>query len=183
MTRISMQDAASATGPTKQIFDAMQKSLGTVPNMVRAMAASPAAVQAYAQFAGALQHAKLSGGVREQIALLTAQTNGCDYCLSAHTALGKMAGLSGPDLERARHGEASDPKATAALRFARAVLETGGGVSEAQFRAAREAGLSDGELAEVVAAVALNVYTNFFNRAFDVDVDFPRVAAHAGHAG
>ena len=178
MARLPIQDVAGATGSNKDIFAALQKGLGMVPNMTRVMANSPAVLQAFAQFNGALGGAKLPAQIREQIALLTAESNACTYCLSAHTAIGKMIGLTQDQMDGARHEESADPKTLAALHFAKSVLETRGGVDESDLRAVRAAGFGDAEIAEIVATVALNVFTNYFNRAFDVDVDFPVVRAH-----
>jgi uncharacterized peroxidase-related enzyme len=177
MARLPIQNVESATGSNKDIFAALQKGLGMVPNMAKVMANSPSVLQGYAQFSGALGHGKLSAQIREQIALLTAESNACTYCLSAHSALGKLAGLNQAQIDGARNLESSDPRTFAALKFAKAVIDLRGGVGESDVRAVRTAGFSDAEIAEIVAAVAINVFTNFFNRAFDVDVDFPRVEA------
>lgn len=179
MARLPTVDPAQATGSTKDIFTALHKGLGMVPNMTRVMANSPAVLAAFAQFNGALAGARLGGKVREMIALLSAEYNGCDYCLSAHTALGKAQGLSQSQLDGARHAEAGEPRSLAILQFALAVLRQRGAVTETHIAEARKAGLSDSELAEIVATVALNLFTNYFNRAFAVDVDFPLVTAHA----
>lgn len=179
MARLPIQSVESATGSTKATFAALQKGLGMVPNMARTMANSPAVLQAWVQFNGAMSSATLSAQIREQIALLTAQTNACTYCLSAHSALAKVAGLNQAQIDSARALESSDPRTFAALKFAKAVLDQRGGVVESDLKAVRGAGFSDAEIAEIVATVALNVFTNFFNRAFDVDVDFPLVEAHA----
>ncbi|MDX2147922.1 MAG: carboxymuconolactone decarboxylase family protein [Planctomycetota bacterium] len=178
MTRLLPQDPRNAAGSNKEIFDTLQKHLGMVPNMTRVMGNSPAVLKAYAQFSGAMGGGKLGPKLREQIALLTAENNACTYCLSAHSALGKLAGLTQDQMDGARHGEASDPRTLAALTLAQAVIDTRGGISDADFAAARRAGLTDAELAEVVGEVALNYFTNIFNRAFAVEVDFPRVEAH-----
>jgi uncharacterized peroxidase-related enzyme len=179
MSRLPIQTVESATGSNKDIFAALQKGLGMVPNMAKVMANSPAVLQSWVQFNTALGTAKLSAQIREQIALLTAESNECTYCLSAHTALGKMVGLNQAQIDGARHRESADPRTRAALTFAQAIIESRGGVSESDITAVRNAGFSDAEVAEIVAAVALNFFTNFFNRAFDVDVDFPRVEAHS----
>ncbi len=179
MARLPIQNVESATGSNKDIFAALQKGLGMVPNMTRVMANSPAVLQSFAQFNGAMGAAKLSPKIREQIALLTAESNACIYCLSAHSVLGKMAGLNQAQIDGARKLESSDPRTFAALTFAQAVIDTHGGIVEGDLKAVRAAGFSDAEIAEIVAAVALNFFTNFFNRAFDVDVDFPRVEAHS----
>ncbi|MDZ4829354.1 MAG: carboxymuconolactone decarboxylase family protein [Phycisphaerae bacterium] len=178
MARLPIQNVESATGSNKDIFTALQKGLGMVPNMTKVMANSPAVLQAFAQFNGAMGTAKLAAPIREQIALLTAETNGCSYCLSAHSALGKMVGLNQAQMDGARHNESTDPRTSAALKFAAAVIEHRGGVSDNEIKTVRAAGFSDAEIAEIVGAVALNVFTNFFNKAFDVDVDFPRVEPH-----
>jgi uncharacterized peroxidase-related enzyme len=179
MARLPIQNVESATGSNKDIFATLQKGLGMVPNMTRVMANSPAVLQSYAQFNGAMGTAKLSSKIREQIALLTAESNACTYCLSAHSVLGKMVGLTQAQIDGARKLESSDPRTFAALTFAQAVIDTRGGIVEGDLKAVRAAGFSDAEIAEIVAAVALNFFTNFFNRAFDVDVDFPRVEANS----
>src|SRR5215470_5968397 len=122
MQTIKSLDPASATGKTKQIFDGLQKALGTVPNLMRTLANSPAALNAYMSFNAALGEAKLPATLREQIAIAVANVNSCDYCLSAHNALGSLAGLGAADLAAAQNAEARDPKAAAALRFATAVV-------------------------------------------------------------
>jgi uncharacterized peroxidase-related enzyme len=175
MARLPTQDVETATGSNKDVFAAFQKALGMVPNMTRVMANSPAVLKAYAQFSGALAGSKLPEQIREQIAVLTAESNACTYCLSAHSLLGKKAGLSQAQIDGARRRKVDDPKTAGALDFAQAVIDRRGGIGESDIRTVRAAGFSDAEIAEIVAAVALNFFTNFFNRAFDVDVDFPRV--------
>jgi uncharacterized peroxidase-related enzyme len=177
MARLPIQTVESATGTNKDNFAAFQKALGTVPNMIKVMANSPAVLQSYAQFSGAMGTAKLSAKIREQIALLTAESNACTYCLSAHSVLGKLAGLNQAQIDGARRQESSDPHTFAALNFAQSVIDRRGGIGKSDLDAVRAAGFSDAEIAEIVASVALNFFTNFFNRAFDVDVDFPRVEA------
>ncbi len=182
MARLAIQNPQSATGSNKEIFDFLQKNLGVVPNMTKVMGNSPAVLQAFAQFNGAMGGAKLDAKVREAIALLTAERNTCTYCLSAHSVLGKLAGLTPEQIGEARNGAAGDTKTAGALAFARALLDARGAVTDADVASARRAGLDDAELAEVVGAVALNVFTNYFNRAFAVDVDFPRVEARESGA-
>jgi uncharacterized peroxidase-related enzyme len=182
MARLPIVDPATASGSVKGVFDGFQKKLGVVPNIARVMANSPAVLDAYAQFSGALGGAKLSAKLREQIALLVAETNACSYCLSAHTVIGTKVGLTPNEIAAARRGEAGDPRTQGALSFAAKVLAMRGNVSDADVRAARAAGFGDAEIAELVAVVALNVFTNYFNRAFAVDVDFPVVRPLSGAA-
>ncbi len=175
MSRIAPVQSGHASAPVQKIFDTLQRSLGVVPNMTKVMANSPAVLQSYVGFAGALSGGSLTRAQGEQIALLTAEENSCTYCLSAHTVLGKAAGLDPGTIDAARQARAADAKTSGVLAFAKAVIAGRGAVSDADFAAARRSGLSDGELAEVVAHVALNVFTNYINRAFKTDVDFPVV--------
>ena len=176
MSRIKQIDPATANGKSKTLLDAVKGKLGMVPNMTKAMAASPSVLEAYLAFSGALAGGLLDAKTREKLALLTAQRNHCNYCLSAHTAIGKMVGLNAQEMLASRQGNGSDSRTTAALAFAAGLLKNKGEVSEADLKAVREAGLSDGEIAEVIAHVALNVFTNYFNVATDVDIDFPKVS-------
>lgn len=179
MTRLPILSVESSSGAARQALESLQKGLGMVPNMAGAMANSPAVLTSWAQFNTALGAGELPAPIRERIALFTAEYNECAYCLSAHTALGRMAGLTPAQIESARDGEASDPEALAALTFARRVLETRGGIDAADIEGVRGVGFSDAQIAEIVAAVALNQFTNTFNRAFDVEIDFPRVEPRA----
>ena len=175
MSRLQLVDHSTTTGKGKELLDAVKSKLGIVPNMTRAMAASPAVLEAYLSFSGALEGGFLDAKTREQLALLTAQQNHCDYCLSAHTAIGKMVGLKHDEIIASRGGNGVSAKSTAALAFAKRVLDTKGQIDDAELAAVRAAGFSEGEIAEIIAHVALNVFTNYFNIATKVDVDFPRV--------
>lgn len=181
MPRITSIDPASATGKSAALFDAVNKKLGRVPNMMRTLGHSPAALEGYLSLSGVLSGGALSAKVREQIALALSERTACNYCLSAHTAIGKMAGLAPADIAAARHGEAADPKVDAILKLAIALVETEGAISDEEFNQARDAGVTDAEFAEVVANVALNVLTNFFNKAAKVENDFPAVEPAAAH--
>jgi uncharacterized peroxidase-related enzyme len=161
----------------RRSFDAIEKQLGVVPNMMRTMAQSPRVLEGYLALSGALGRGLLPAPLQEQIALAVAEANACNYCLSAHTALGRRAGLSDEQLAASREGRAADAKANAALQFALAVLSRRGGVSDDELERVRSAGFSDAAIAEIIAHVALNVLTNYFNRAADTAIDFPMVAA------
>ena len=173
MSRIESINPNTATGKAKALLDAVQAKLGLVPNMTRAMASGPAALEGYLNFAGALAGGSLDARLREKIALAVAEANGCDYCLSAHTAIGGVVGLKADEIEAARRAS-GDTRTAAALRFARDVVAARGGISDASLAAVRSAGYADGEIAEIVANVALNVYTNYFNRVAQTEIDFPR---------
>ncbi|MFO1311232.1 MAG: carboxymuconolactone decarboxylase family protein [Burkholderiales bacterium] len=172
-------DPAAATGKAAQLLTAVKAKLGIVPNMTRHMARSPAVLEAYLAMNGALAAGALDAKLREQIALATAQANACDYCLSAHSMIGKGAGLDAADIARAREGDAADGRAGAVLAFVKALLAARGQVTEADVAAVRAAGLGDGAIGEIVANVALNVFTNYFNNVTHPVIDFPVVRARA----
>jgi uncharacterized peroxidase-related enzyme len=175
MIRIQAINYEQSTGKAKELLDAVKAKLGMTPNMMKTMAQSPAVLEAYLNFSGALSSGKLSARLREQIALISAEVNGCGYCASAHTAIGKMVGLDEDAILAARKGTAADAKTDAALKFARAVIVNRGEVSDADLQAVKDAGFSDGEIGEIVANVALNIFTNYFNEIAKTDIDFPKV--------
>lgn len=175
MARLGTIELESATGKAREVLSVVKSKLGLVPNMLKVMANSPAVADSYVQFSSALAQGSLSAGVRELIAITVAQGTSCAYCLSAHTAIGKGIGLAPADLSGARTGEVGDAKVSAALRFARVVVDRMGGVTDADVAAVKRAGWTDGEVAEIIGAVGLNLFTNLFNKAAGVEVDFPRV--------
>ena len=175
MQTLKSVNPTSATGKTKQIFDSLEKNLGTVPNLMRTLANSPAALNAYMSFNAALSEAKLPATLREQLAIAVANVNSCDYCLSAHNALGKLAGLATNDLALAQNAEASDAKAAAALHFAVGVVRKRGLLAAPEVETLRSAGYTDGEIAEIIAVVAINIFTNYFNHIAGTEIDFPVV--------
>ncbi|MET0348713.1 MAG: carboxymuconolactone decarboxylase family protein, partial [Rhizobacter sp.] len=155
--------------------DRIQRAFGATPNMFRAVAHSPAALASMWGSFGALSTGTLGAAIGERIAIAVANRNACDYCLAAHTAIGGQAGVAATELASARDGVSTDPKAEAAMRFALRLVEQRGQVTDADFAAIRAAGFDDGQIVEVVAHVALNLFTNYVNIAFDVPVDFPAV--------
>jgi uncharacterized peroxidase-related enzyme len=174
MSRLTQIATDNASDRARSLLDAVKTKLGLVPNMTRAMANSPAVLDGYLQFSGALSKGVLPVRIREQIALAVAQANGCEYCLAAHSAVGKMVGLTAEQVRDSRLGGAVDPRADALIRFALEVVRTRGRVSDADLDEVREAGFGDDVIAEVVAQVALDVFTNYFNNVAQTDVDFPR---------
>ena len=149
---------------------------GRAPNLFTTAARSPAAVGAMVSFFGHLGAASLGPRAGEQIALAVAQSNECGYCLSAHTAIGALHGLTPEEMTASRDAESADPKTRALLELAVLVNTARGHIDDAAFGAAREAGLSDGEIVEVVAHVALNVFTNYLNSVAQTTIDFPEVS-------
>ena len=167
-------DAAPAAA--QPLLEAVKKQIGSAPNLFRITATSPAALEGYLSLNGALAKGTLDAATRERIALAVAQVNGCRYCLAAHTYLGKnVAKLGDAEIAANRNGHSSDPKADAAVSFARKVTIDRGAITDADFALVRAAGYSDAEIVEIVAHVALNTLTNYINEVFETEVDFPVV--------
>ncbi|NLH80485.1 MAG: carboxymuconolactone decarboxylase family protein [Phyllobacteriaceae bacterium] len=173
MNRIPAVDPEAAEGKAADLLTAVRKALGVTPNLFRVAAHAPAALGGLLGLSGALAGGALPAKTREAIAIAVAEANGCDYCLSAHAYLGRSAGLDEIGIAAARRGEAEDPKTAAALAFARAVVAARGHVSDADVALARLAGLRDGDLVEIVANVAVNVFTNYLNSVAGTEIDFP----------
>jgi uncharacterized peroxidase-related enzyme len=176
MNRIPTVDPTNATGKAKTLLDTVQQKLGLVPNLMRTLANAPAALEGYLNFSGALAGGTLNAKVREQIALAVAEANLCDYCLSAHSAIGSKVGLTADDVTKARQANSSQPKTTAILKLARSIVVNRGELPDQELIAARAIGITDGEIVEVVANVALNILTNYVNHVARTVVDFPAVA-------
>lgn len=175
MSRIHAVNPAKANGKAKLLLDAVQTKLGLTPNMMRVMANAPAVLEAYLNFNGALERGSLGPQLREQIALAVGEANLCSYCLSAHSAIGGMLGLKPDAIAQARSAGAPDAKTDAILKLARSIVVKRGEITDGELQSARKAGLSDGEIAEVVANVAVNIFTNYFNNIAQTDIDFPKV--------
>jgi uncharacterized peroxidase-related enzyme len=173
MSRLFAVSPESATGKTKELLEGVNTKLGMVPNMMRAMANSPAVLDGYLQLSNSLGRGKLPARTREQLALAISEANHCEYCLAAHSAIGKMVGLTVDQIRDSRLGGAVDARTDALIRFATKLLETRGRVGKSDVDDVREAGFDDGAIAEVVAHVALSIFTNYFNNAFETEVDFP----------
>jgi uncharacterized peroxidase-related enzyme len=167
------------TAPEKSrpLLEAVKKQIGSAPNLFRVVSHSPAALQGYLAMSGALATGELDAATRERIALAVAEVNGCSYCLSAHTYIGKhMAKLSDAEIAASRAGGSSDPTADAAVRFAVKVTRMRGHVSDEDLRAVRAAGLNDAQVVEIVQHVALNTWTNYINEVAGTAIDFPAVS-------
>lgn len=173
MPRIHPVNRNTADSKTTNLLGSVEKKMGLVPNIIATMANSPAVAQAYLGFSQSLSTGQLSARLREQIALVVGETNNCEYCLAAHTALGKGAGLTEGETCDARRAEAQDDNERAALQFARTMVNERGRVSDDDLQAVRQAGYDDGQIAEIVANVALNIFTNYFNHVAGTEVDFP----------
>jgi len=177
MSRINIPTVEQSPESSKPLLAAVAKQLGMVPNLMRLVGNSPAALEGYLSLNGALAKASIDTALRERIALTVGEFNGCEYCLSAHDFLGRnFAKLSGSEIDAARAGRSSDARVDAALRFARRVVVTRGMVTDEELSAVRAAGFDDAAVLEIVVTVALNVLTNYVNNVARTDVDFPKIA-------
>lgn len=182
MQRISSIQPDHAQGKAKELMTAIKTEMGSVPNLFKVLAHSPAALQSYLSQSKALAGGVLPPPLREQLALAVAGTNGCDYCASAHTLMGKGAGVVEAELKSNLQSQSSDSKTQAALQFARKIVETRGRTTESDLAAVRNAGFSDAAIVEIITHVGMNIFTNYFNHIAETDVDFPRVDTSASAA-
>lgn len=175
MSRVTLIDPNNTTSDRQSLLTQIHGAFGATPNMFRAVANSTAALKSMWGAFGALGGGVISPKLGEQIAVAVANRNACEYCLAAHTALGRKAGASAEEMSAAQGGQSEDPKTAAALRFALRLVEARGQVGQADVKAVRDAGFSEEEVVEIVAHVALNLFTNYINVALAVPVDFPPV--------
>jgi uncharacterized peroxidase-related enzyme len=175
MQRINMNTELTSD-ISQNLLKQIHTAFGATPNMFKAIANSPAALKSMWGAFSALAGGSLGGILGEQIAVAVANRNRCEYCLAAHILLGKKAGASADEMADAQLGRAADPKTAAALAFALKVVDKRAHLSDADIAAVREAGFTDEQIVEIMAHVALNLFTNYVNVAFDVPVDFPKVA-------
>ncbi|MEM9468802.1 MAG: carboxymuconolactone decarboxylase family protein [Pseudomonadota bacterium] len=174
MARIQPNDNPSAQA--QETLDGLEKALGSVPNIFKTFSHSDAVLDFYMQGSGVLKNTSISGALRESIALTVAGLNGCDYCASAHTVIGKGEGLSDGEAAHNLKAQSEDAKTQAALDFAAKLVKDRANVTDADVQAVKDAGYSEGEVLEIVAVVAFNIFTNYFNHVADTDVDFPAVS-------
>jgi uncharacterized peroxidase-related enzyme len=177
MSRLHTPATVEASPAASQpLLQAVHKQLGSVPNLFRMVGNSPAALAGYLGLSGALGKGTLDAATRARLAMVVAEINGCDYCLSAHSYLGEHAAKLPPaELTANRQGESHDAQAAAALRFAAQIVRSRGHVSDAELAAVKAAGYDDAQVIEIVLHVALNTLTNYVNTVAGTEIDFPRV--------
>ncbi len=182
MSRVSLLQSTQAPAASQVVLGQIQQAFGATPNMFKAAANSPVALQSMWSAFGALSKGSLGATLGEQIAVAIANRNQCEYCLAAHTALGQKAGASASEMAAAQIGQSADPRTAAALRFALKVVSQRGQVSDGDVASLHEVGFGDEQVVEILAHVALNLFTNYVNVALNVPVDFPKVALQDGNA-
>ncbi len=176
MSRIALITNETANAEQAELFQAIHAKLGVVPNFLKILANSPDALRAFLGLHHVAGAGSLDGQTRERIALVVAQENACEYCLSAHTAIGRKAGLAPEEIKANRAGGSLDERAAAAVAFARALVENRGEVTTAELEAVRAAGYNDSDIVEIITHVGMNYLTNILGKASRVAIDFPKVA-------
>jgi len=179
MTRINtFSSIDAAPNAAKPLLEGVMKQFGSVPNLFRVVANSPAALEGYLSLDGALSKGTLDAKTRERIALAVAEINGCAYCLSAHTYIGKnLAKLDDAEITANRNGASNDLKADAAVKFAVKVVRERGHVSDTDIAAVKFAGFDDAQIVEIVLHVTLNTLTNYVNEVAKTEIDFPKITS------
>lgn len=175
MSRINVVTSETATQEQQELFDAIQGQLGIVPNFLKVFANSPAALRGFLGLHSIAGEGSLDGATKERIALALAEQNACEYCVSAHTAIGRKAGLSTVEMEANRDGSSQDAKAAVAVKLAKSLAENSGEVTTTELLEAKNAGYSDAEIVEIITHVGMNILTNILGKASRVEIDFPKV--------
>lgn len=179
MNRINVVTQDTANSEQKALLEAIQTKLGMIPNFLKIFANSPVALRAFLGLYGVANEGSLDAATRERIAVAVAQQNACEYCLSAHNAIGRKAGLTGDEIASNRSGTSQDTKAAIAVKFARSLVEHMGEVTSAELAEVRAAGYSESDIVEIITHVGMNVLTNIIGKASRVEIDFPKVALNA----
>jgi uncharacterized peroxidase-related enzyme len=175
MPRLQPIDPDNAPETARRLLQSVQSDWGMTPNIVRTLANAPLVLEGYLSFSNALSSGLLPAELREQIAVTVAEANHCNYCLAAHCAIGRTVGLSEDAISDARRGASPNAKVNAVIRFAREMVEKRGGVDDDEVSRLRAAGYGDEEIIEIIANVAISIFTNYLNHVAETEVDFPEV--------
>lgn len=173
MPRVRPISEAEAPAGVAELFQRIRASFGTIPNIFLAMGNSPAVLKGYIELNSALHQTSLSPVIREKIALAVGQINRCRYCLAAHSTVAKKVGMSDDAISKARSGEDDDPKTQAILNFVRQSVENRGWMTDEHVTVLKNVGVSEREIVEIVMAIAINLFTNYFNHIADPEIDYP----------
>ncbi|WP_417624193.1 carboxymuconolactone decarboxylase family protein [Paremcibacter congregatus] len=176
MSRINLVTNETATSEQKELFTAITDQLGMVPNFLKIFANSPVALRGFLGLYVIAGAGSLDALTKERIALAVAEQNACQYCVSAHSAIGRKAGLSNAEIEAARAGTSQDAKAAVAVKLAKSLAEHSGAITTSELLDAQNAGFTDADIVEIITHVGMNILTNMLNNASRVEIDFPKVA-------
>jgi uncharacterized peroxidase-related enzyme len=174
MARLKALNPEQATGKTKELFNTITSKFGVVSNMMKTMGNSPAILEGFLNYYGALSSGTLDAKTGELISLAVAENNGCHYCLAAHTFVGKnFMKLDAKTINDARRGHSEDTKTNAILKFTLALVNKKGRVTDEDLATMKTAGVTEGEITEIIAHITFNIFTNYFNITANTEIDFP----------
>jgi uncharacterized peroxidase-related enzyme len=173
MPRLNVVTPAQATGKTKELYDGLAKAIGGVPNIYQGVGNSPAALRAALGIGESLKDGHLTAAEAEAIKLAVSQAYGCNYCLAAHTLLGRKAGLTQEQAIDIRRGSVGLARLAAMVNFVNAVLHPGARLADSELQAVKAAGYDDARITETLMVIAQTVFTNLFNRVHQTPLDFP----------
>lgn len=165
--------------PNTEIFEALEGKIGMVPNIYASMANSPVALKAILEFGETLKGGSYSLKEVEAIALAIAEQNSCQYCLSAHTAIGKSAGFSDEETLDLRQAKSGDAKLQALVNLTKDITVSHANPSQENLDQFFAAGYDHAAFVELIGLIALNTFTNYFNHINNTEVDFPQAEALA----
>jgi uncharacterized peroxidase-related enzyme len=157
-----------------RLFTEIGAKFELVPSLFCVLANAPVALEGFMSLSAALAGGALDEKTREQLALAIAASNLCAYCLRAHTAVAAKIGLTQAEIGDAIRASAANARTDAILKLARSIVVQRGELSDADLARARASGLSDGEIVETVANVALNIFENYMSHVARVPIDFPQ---------
>lgn len=175
MNQFRLLEPQQADEQSRELLEAVQSNLGRLPNMFKAMANSPVLLNSYNCLTASLDSSSLSSRLREQIALIVSEINSCEYCLSAHTAISKMLGMTNEDITDSRLGRSDADDTAAVLAFVASLVNNHGQVSDEDLENIQKAGINEKQIGEIVLTVIVTILTNYFNLAARTPVDFPKV--------
>ncbi|MET3108555.1 putative peroxidase-related enzyme [Oxalobacteraceae bacterium GrIS 2.11] len=175
MTYIAPLNLNETDAAVAATLTAVKAKIGMIPNLYSTLAKSPTAFNGYMQLNQINTSGNLSASEREIIALASSQANSCHYCLSAHTLMGKGAGLTQEQMLNARAGHGSTPRDAAIAAFAKALVESRGHVEPAILDQFKADGLSEADLLEIIGNVVAMTFSNYANNIARTAIDFPVV--------
>ncbi|MFL9836706.1 carboxymuconolactone decarboxylase family protein [Flavobacterium sp. ST-75] len=177
MKTINVPTKDQVSEPSQQIFEAITKKMGKVPNLYATIGYSANALKGILEFEEAFSHSAFSAKEREGINLVVSQVNNCDYCLAAHTMLAGLKGYTPEDIIGLRKGQTADGKFEAALQLAQSIAQNKGTAAISLKEAFFNAGYNEAALIELIGIVTVRTFTNYVYAQTQVPVDFPAAPA------
>ena len=175
MKSLKVVSNQQADDSTKAIFAAIKKKVGRVPNLYAAMGNSPQLLAGFLAFEDTLKQGTFSAKENEAIALAVSQAYGCNYCLAAHSAIGKILGYAENEVIDIRRGTSANRKLNALTSLATELTEKRGKASAEAINNFLSAGYTNQSLAELIGMVAIRSITNYIYSNGDFEIDFPIV--------